>query len=71
MQSFDSIELVSDKEEIKCNNIIKRYKKMMNVDDLIKEETKEHNPNWPKILDHPYRLLATGGSGSGKSKVII
>ena len=35
MQSFDSIEtyaygtskdLVSDKEEIKCNNIIKRYK---------------------------------------------
>ena len=36
MQSFDSREtyaygtskdLVSDKEEIKCNNIIKRYKK--------------------------------------------
>ena len=25
---------------------------MINFDDVIKEETKEHNPNWPEILDH-------------------
>ena len=28
---------------------------------------KEHNPNWPQIPDHPYRILLTGGSGSGKT----
>ena len=27
---------------------------------------KEHNPNWPQILDHPYRILIIGGSGFGK-----
>ena len=40
--------------------------KMINFDDVIKENTKEHNPNWPQIPDHPYRILITGGSGSGK-----
>ena len=30
---------------------------MTNFDDVIKKETKEHNPNWPKIPDHPYRIL--------------
>ena len=25
-----------------------------------------HNPNWPYISDHPYRMLIIGGSGSGK-----
>ena len=34
--------------------------------DVIKEETKEDNPNWPQIPDHPYRTLIIGGSGSGK-----
>ena len=40
--------------------------KMINFDDVIKENTKEHNPNWPQIPDHPYRILITGGSGYGK-----
>ena len=22
-----------------------------------------HNPNWPYIPDHPYRILIIGGSG--------
>ena len=30
---------------------------MNNFDDVIKENIKEHNPNWPKLLDHPYRIL--------------
>ena len=33
--------LVSKKEEIKCNNIMKR-EKMINFDDVIKENRKEH-----------------------------
>ena len=51
---------------IKCNNIIKDTK-MVNFDDIIKENRKGHNPNWPQIPNHPYRMLITGaGSRSGK-----
>ena len=32
----------------------------------MKENIKEHNPNWPQILGHPYKILIIGGSGSGK-----
>ena len=39
---------------------------MINLDNVIKEETKEHNPNWPQLLDHPNRILIIGGSESGK-----
>ena len=39
---------------------------MINFDNVIKENIKEHNPNWPQIPDHPYRILITGDSGSGK-----
>ena len=39
---------------------------MINFDD-IKKSTKNHNPNWLKIFDHSYRILITGGSGSGKT----
>ena len=40
---------------------------MINFDDVTKEITKEHNPNWPHIPDHPYRILIIRGSGSGKT----
>ena len=39
---------------------------MMNSNDVTKENIKEHNPNWPQILDHPYIISTVGGSGSGK-----
>ena len=39
---------------------------MINFDDVIKKGTKGHNPNWPQIPDHPYRILIIWGSGSGK-----
>ena len=39
---------------------------MINFDDVIKENIKEHNPNWPEISDHPYQILIIGGSGSAK-----
>ena len=30
-----------------------------------------HNPSWPYIPDHRYRILIIGGSGSGKTNVLI
>ena len=32
---------------------------------------KEHNPNWPEIPDHPYRILIAGNSGSGKTNALL
>ena len=40
---------------------------MINFDAVTKENTKEHNPIWPQIPDHPYKILITGGSRSGKT----
>ena len=57
IQSIDLIEryayetskdLVSEEEIYKCDNIIKEYKK-----DVVKENVKEHNLNWPQTIDHP------------------
>ena len=39
---------------------------MINFDDVTKENIKKHNPKWPEIVDHKYRILIIGGSGSGK-----
>ena len=44
---------------------------MFNFDIIIKEDIKEHNPNWPEILDHPYRILTVGRSGSGKTNALL
>ena len=33
---------------------------MINFDDVIKENIKEHNPNWLQIPDHPCRILIIG-----------
>ena len=30
-----------------------------------------HNPNWSYIPDHPYRILIVGGSGSGKTNLLL
>ena len=32
---------------------------------------KEHNPNWPYISDHPYRILIIEDSGSGKTNALL
>ena len=37
---------------------------MINFDDVIKENIKEHNPDQLKIPDHAYKILITGGSES-------
>ena len=30
---------------------------MLNFDYIAKEDIKEHNPNWPQVCHHPYRIL--------------
>ena len=35
---------------------------MINFDDVMKEKLKKHNPSWPQIPDHPYRILIIGRS---------
>ena len=30
-----------------------------------------HNRNWPYIPDHPSTILIIGGSGSGKTNVLL
>ena len=41
------------------------------IDDYVNENKIKHNENWPYISDHPYRTLIVGGSGSGKTNVLL
>ena len=43
---------------------------MINFDNYTNENKTEHNPKWPYIPDHPYRILIVGGSGSGKTNAL-
>ena len=45
--------------------------KMINFDDYVNENEIKHNENWPYIPDHPYRILIIGGSGSGKTNLLL
>ena len=44
---------------------------MFNFHYIIKERIKEHNPKWQEISNHPYQMLVIGGSGSGKTNVLL
>ena len=44
---------------------------MINFDEYTNENKINHNPNWPYIPDHPYRILITGGSESGKTNLLL
>ena len=44
---------------------------MIKFDDVAKEDTKEHNPNWPEIPDYPYRILIFGESESVKKSSLF
>ena len=43
----------------------------MNFDNHVSENKTEHNKNWPYTPDHPYKILIIGGSGSGKTNVLL
>ena len=44
---------------------------MINLDSITTENNKEQNEKWPFIPNHPYRIIITGGSGSGKTNAFI
>ena len=44
---------------------------MINLDNIVNENRKEHNEKWPYTPDHPYRILIIGGSGSGKTTTLL
>ena len=44
---------------------------MINLDNIVNDNNKKHNEKWPYISDHPYRILIIGGSGSGKTNMLL
>ena len=44
---------------------------MIKLDDYTNESKTKHNPKWPYIPDHPYRIPIIGGSGSGKTNALL
>ena len=44
---------------------------MTNFDDYANENKTKHNLEWQHIPSHPYRILIIGGSGSGKTNVLL
>ena len=53
---------------MQCNKTIQ---KVINFDDVVKENIKEHKQNWWQILHHAYRTLIIRGSGSGKANSLF
>ena len=45
--------------------------KMIKIDDYVNEQKTEQNKYWPHYSDHSYRILIVGGSGSGKTNVLL
>ena len=45
--------------------------KIINLDSITNKNNKEHNEKSPYIPDHPYKILIIGGSGAGKTNVLI
>ena len=44
---------------------------MTNLDSITNESDKKHNEKWPYIPHHPYRILITGGYGSGQTNTLL
>ena len=45
--------------------------KVINFDNYVSENKTKHNKNWSYAPDKPYRTLIIGGSGSGKTNLLL
>ena len=54
---------ICKREKTKSKNIYIKKEKWLT---FTKEDIKKHNSNWLPNPDHPYKILITGDSGSGK-----
>ena len=48
--------------QIKITRMMKTYDESAQIN---------HNPNWPYIPDHSYRILVIAGSGLGKTSALL
>ena len=44
---------------------------MINLDNIVNNNNKEHNEKWRYVPDHPYRILIIGGSRSRKTNTLL
>ena len=44
---------------------------MINFNDYVNEHRTKYNKGWLFTPDHPYRILIIGGSGSGKTNLLL
>ena len=44
---------------------------MINLDKIVNDNNKKHNEEWPYVPDHPSIILIIGGSGSGKTNILL
>ena len=44
---------------------------MISFDEYTNENAIKHNPYWPYIPDHPYRILIIEGSETGKTNALL
>ena len=44
---------------------------MIHFDDYTNENKIDHHSKWTYIPEHSYRILITGGCGSGKTNVLL
>ena len=44
---------------------------MKNFDYYVNENKTKHKKNWPYTPDHPNRILIIGGSGFGKTNLLL
>ena len=44
---------------------------MISYNDVTNGNINKHNLNWPRISDHPYKILTTEGSGTRKTNALL
>ena len=73
MQTFYRITSYSYSKSVGkvCKTELLSKNKVINFDDYTDENKTEHNPKWPYIPDHPYRILIIGGCGLGKTNALL